>query len=658
MRRILIGLIALALLAGGGWLGFNLYAQHRVTADVEAAFDQIRGRGGKANHGKVAFDLMTRTLTVEDIAVEPGQQSQMHIKIAGVRAIGMRQADQGQFSADTIEFSGIEFAIDSAVGPSQMKAAYKIAQATIRDYTGAIGARALPPSNAITDLYRFGLEQFTSVSASAIEVPTIAATIVTKPDTAKPEGGDLTYSGLAMKNLRHGKVEATRADRFAFTFKTAQPGKSGQFTGELSNLVMSDFDAGSMLAALDPEKANDDGTHQMYRQVSAGPYTVTSGDVRLQIDSFAVDDIGVQPSKFRMAEMLAMLPQDQSAPPTPAQAREMMEKLAGFYEGLHVGRLEIGKTSIATPQGTGSINVVRFKDGEFAVEGVDTPSPQGQFKMERFALKSFSVTNLMRWAASLTTPGRAPSPDQMLGLFGVLAGAEVKGVAAPFKNSKKLVTIDTLSLDWGQLIGSIPSKAHVVAKFVTPTDPSDPKQLPLVLGGIDKLPIDLDLGATWTEQSNSFALAPATLDIGGIAKAQLRIALGNVPRGLFSADLAQVMGQAAQIEAGTIEFSLRDNGGVDSAAAQYARGQNVSREAARQALADSVRVHREEVAAANPDAGTAVDAIASFVGTPGQTLVIKLTPRAKVPLMQLMQLLQTDPQSALAQFRIEASTGL
>lgn len=34
------------------------------------------------------------------------------------------------------------------------------------------------------------------------------------------------------------------------------------------------------------------------------------------------------------------------------------------------------------------------------------------------------------------------------------------------------------------------------------------------------------------------------------------------------------------------------------------------------------------------------------------------TPRAKVPLMQLMQLLQTDPQSALAQFRIEASTGL
>ena len=115
--------------------------------------------------------------------------------------------------------------------------------------------------------------------------------------------------------------------------------------------------------------------------------------------------------------------------------------------------------------------------------------------MERFALKSFSTASLMRWAASLTTAGRAPSPDQMLGLFGVLAGAEIKGVTAPFKTTNKLVMIDTLSLDWGQLVGSIPSKAHVVAKFVTPADPSGPKQLPLIASGIDKLAIDLDLGA-------------------------------------------------------------------------------------------------------------------------------------------------------------------
>ena len=51
-------------------------------------------------------------------------------------------------------------------------------------------------------------------------------------------------------------------------------------------------------------------------------------------------------------------------------------------------------------------------------------------------------------------------------------------------------------------------------------------------------------------------------------------------------------------------------------------------------------------------------ALVSFVETPGQTLIIKLTPLAKVPALQLVQTLKTDPLIALTQFRIEASTGL
>ncbi|WP_247346414.1 MULTISPECIES: hypothetical protein [unclassified Bradyrhizobium] len=66
----------------------------------------------------------------------------------------------------------------------------------------------------------------------------------------------------------------------------------------------------------------------------------------------------------------------------------------------------------------------------------------------------------------------------------------------------------------------------------------------------------------------------------------------------------------------------------------------------------------EQISPANPEAGTAVDAVASFIETPGQTLVVKVTPRAKVPLMQLMQLFNADPEGTLAQFNIEASTGL
>ncbi|MET4215840.1 hypothetical protein ABIB00_001027 [Bradyrhizobium sp. LB14.3] len=655
MKRILIGLIVVAVVAAGGWFGFSLYAKHRVTAEIEAVFEQIRSGGGKASHGKVAFELTSRTLTIEDIAVEPAKQPQAHVKIAAIKGVGIRQVEETRFAADSIDISGFEVTLDE-VGPGKLKVSYKVPQLTMRDYVGPIHAQNAPTSGSLIDMYRFVLDQYANVTASSVIAPTLAVAF----DAGKSTGGsgEVAYSGLAIQKLGQGKIAAIKAERARFTINVSQPGKADKLTGELSDIIINDFDSTAIAAALDPLKANDDSYHRVYGKISSGTYVVTSTlGIRMQVDGVAITDMAVQPSKFRPAEILALLPTDSSVPPTPAQSREMLEKLAGFYEGLRVGKIEIGTMSMTTPQGTPRLRAIRYQEGEFALEGLDAPTPQGQIKMERFALKSLSIANLMRWAASLSHPGQPPSPDQMLGLFRVLAGAEIKGVSAPYKNTKKLVTIDTLSLDWGQMIGSIPSKVHAVAKMVMPTDPSDPKQITLMLSGIDKLAIDLDLGAAWTEQSNSFVLTPATLDIG-IAKVQLRIALSNVPREVFSTDPAQLMGQAARIEAVAFEFSVRDNGFVDSAVTQNARGRNVSRDAARQTLVDSVKAYRADIAAANPEAGTAVDAVASFIETPGQTLVIKVTPRAKVPLMQLMQLFNADPERTLAQFNIEASTGL
>lgn len=656
MKRILIGLIMAAVLGAGGWFGFNLYVQHRATSEVEAAFEQMRSGGGKASHGKITFELATRTLTIEDIDVEPANQPQAKIKIAGIKGTGVRLIDDARFSADSIDITGVEIAMDD-VGPGKLKVAYKVPQTTLRDYAGPLHVQNMPASSSLIDAYRFALVQFASVTATSVTVPSININF----DAGSSGGsGEVLYSGLALQNLGRGKVDAMKTDRATFTINVAQPGKADKLTGEISTLIVNDFDSTPILAALDPQASGVDSYRRVYRQISSGPYVLKSAlGLRMDIDGFAMEDIDVQPSRLRLFEMFAMLPQDKSAPPTQAQTRELMEKVAGFYDGIRVGKAEIGKTSIGTPQGTGKINAIRYRQGEFAIEGVDAPSPQGQFKMERFALKSFSMPNFMRWASGLSSPGQPPSPDQMLGLFRVLEGAEIKGVVSPYKNTRQSVTIDTISLNWGQLVGSIPSKANLVVKMVTPTDTANPALRPLIMAGVDKLAIDLDLGAAWTESSGAFALAPASIELGDLAKAQARFALANVPRGLFTTtNPVQAMGQAAQVETGALELSLRDSGVVDLVVAQFARMQNVSRDAARNAIVQTIRTQGERIAASNADVRMAVDALAGFVETSGQTLTIKLTPRAKVPLMQLMQLSQSDPESALAQFRIEASTGL
>ncbi|MBR0940764.1 hypothetical protein [Bradyrhizobium liaoningense] len=655
MKRILIGLIAAAVLAAGGWFGFNLYTQHRATAEVEAAFEQIRASGGKASHGKVAFELATRTLTIENINVEPAQPELANVKIAKVTAVGVRQPNEAHFSADSIDVSGVEVAF-TYTDRAKLKANCKIPQIIAHEFSGPTRAASAPLSGSIVDMYRFMLAQYATVSASSIMAPTIAVNV--DAGTGNAGGGDFVYSGLAVQNVNRGKIETAKTDRITYSLDVTQPGKPGKMTGELSGLAAYDFDASAVTAALDPQGSSDDSFHRIYRRISANSYVVTMAPgVRVKIDDVAIDDIAIRPSKFRMAEIMALMPADGSIP-TPAQSRDMIEKVADFFEGFQIGKAEIGKQTVETPQGTGKLNAFKYEQNRIALEGLDMPTPQGQLRMERFALKSFSAANLIRWAASLRTPGQPPSPDQMLGLFRVLEGAEIKGVVSPFKNTRQLITIDTISLNWGQLVGSIPSKANLVVKMVTPTDPSNPAQRPLIMAGVDKLAIDLDLGAAWTESSGAFALAPATIDLGNLAKAQARFALANVPRGVFTADPVQAMGQAAQIETGAIELSLRDSGVVDLVVAQFSRMQNVSRDAARSAIAEMIRAQGEKVTAANLDAKAAVDALAGFVETSGQTLTIKLTPLGKLPVVQLIDALNSEPIVALAQFRIEASTGL
>ena len=659
MVKILVGLAAAVVIAVGGYFGFEFYTQHRITSEVETAFEQIRATGGKASHGKVSFDLKSRTLTIADIATESASQPPVRLKIAGVTASGVSQPDTGRFSADSVETSDIEISAN-IVGPAGGSLSYKMPRIVMKDYSGPAGLQRPSAPASVIEMYRSALEQFAAVSATSISVPSITGTV----NFGTALSGDFAYSGTALQDIKGGKIAMMQVERANFTVNTQQAGKADKMTGEIANLSSRDFDANAAAAILDPQKANDDRYYSFYGKTSGGPYTVTSAlGLRIRIDQMTVDGVGARPSRLQLPALLAMIQAAGAASPTPAQTREMIDKMAALYEGMRIGTAEMRGLSAETPQGPFKLSAIRFnledgKIGEFAVEGLDTNTPKGPIKLGRFALKSLDIANFMRISAQFANPAQPPSPEQIAGLFPLIQGVEIKGVTAPFKNTGKFVNLDGFDLNWGQFVGPIPSKARLTAKMTMPVDATDPPMKPLVAAGLDKLTADGDIGLEWTETGRSFVVEVPKLEVSELLKASARVSLANVPRQLFSANAAQAIGAAAQIEAGAIELTVRDLGIVDCGIVEYARAHNVSRDAARQAIADSVRASSQDVATANPDAADAVQALARFVESPGQTLVIKLTPRGKVPGMQLFQLLKTDPLIALAQFRVEASTGL
>lgn len=666
MMKIIIGVLAALVIAAGGYFGFELYVQQRIAADVEAAFTTVRASGAKASHGKVAFNLWSRTVTIADISGDFATEPPSSVKIGSITATGVSQPEAGRFAASRIEAADVE--ASGTIGTrTGLHASYQVPRIEISEYAGPAGPMRPLNSSAPVDIYRFAMEHFATVTAKSVVAPTLSVKFGAAGSTAVAGAGDYTYTGLALRDIKDGKIAASTVELVSFTTAMSAGGKTESFSGEASNLAAYDFDAAAMLVVLDPAHASDDKYYRAYRQMTVGAYTATLPQgLKMRIDGFTVDDVGLRPSRLQFPQLMAII---EAAPPpgttpTPEQTRDLLGKVAGIYEGIRIGGIEMRGLSMDTPQGAFKLATIKLanlengKIAELAIEGLDAKAPEGPVKIGRFALKGLDVANLIRASIQFAASPQKPAPEQLAALMLLLEGAELANLVAPYKKTGKPVNIDTLNVSWGQFVGPIPTRARVTVKMNGPVDTNDPDPFKmLAMAGIDTASINFDLGAAWTENARAFALEPATLDIGNVLTASARLSLANVQRGTFSLNPLQFAIMAAQIEAGPIEIAVRDTGGIDLAVAQQARQQNVSREDARRAITDTIRESAMKMASANPDVMAVAGALTRFVENPKGTLTIKLTPRGRVGMMQIIESLKTGPVAALARFQVEATAG-
>jgi hypothetical protein len=354
MMKILGGVVAAIAIVVGGFFGFEFYTQHRIASEVDAAFEQIRATGGKASHGKVSFDLLSRTFTIADITGQSAAQPAVSFKIGSVTASGVGQPDAARFSADNIKITDLELGLEMPT-ETMLNLTYKAPLIAVRDYSGPASAPRLPASSSLTDLYRVGFELVANVSAASVTIPSLTGTM---KFSAAVQGGagsaEFTYSDFVMEVLKQGRIASMKTSEAVFSF--AQPaGMTKPITGTLADFAAYDADFSVMAAIFDPQKANDDKYYRVYRQITTGAYTIKLDPLlNMRIDEFTVDDVAMRPSRLQLPALMAMTPPPGGRPPTPAQTREMLEKMAGVYEGVHIGNTGMRGLSVETPQARSS----------------------------------------------------------------------------------------------------------------------------------------------------------------------------------------------------------------------------------------------------------------------------------------------------------------
>ncbi len=671
MRKAIIATCAAALfIAAGAYFGSDLWAQFRTKNDVEAVFNAFRTTFTTATHGKIAIYRATRSVKVPDVVLQTADKTTT-IKMAEVIGVGTRGPTGGRVGAGRIEITDWELTTTIA-GQDGPTVSYKAPKIIIEAFSGPAALPVKVDPTSPIDVTRGCLEYVAASSANSITIPKLVATVApaSNSEQASPLGPvEYTYTDIVFRSIGNRRVAEITTDRVTATTEIAGPGP-GSFAMAMANFKLADFNFDGPIALLDPAKANDDSYIAMYGQSSVGPIEIRSAKGGgLKIEGFAFDGIAIRPSKLSWSKLMTIVgnaPKPGTSP-APEKVAEMLDTVAGFYEGIRINKMEMRNLVTDVPQ-TPSVKIaaMRFSNfengrlGEFAIEGIDgSAGPKEPIHVGRFALKGLRFAEFMRQAGKLASNGPAtPSVAQSLILFSMLEGIEFKDIVGsnPLDPSQQ-VRIDNFEFAWGKFVGPIPTTIRLTTKMTLPTSLADPSVRSMLSdAGMQSMTSSSDIGLAWDEASQTLTLSPALIEIENAFSFSAKFAINNVTRDAFSIDMTQAMAAANLMEIGPLEISLRDTGAVKTALQQYAKKKNLSVDDARKEITDNVKEQAKDQAQQFPDAQQVADAIVQFIEKPGSTLSIKVTPKGKVNVNQVFGAASADPTAMSNMFAVEAKT--
>jgi len=387
-----------------------------------------------------------------------------------------------------------------------------------------------------------------------------------------------------------------------------------------------------------------------------------SKDTTVRVADLFLENISFAPAANLVGQFAAVVDAISHANTPAMSTQEIMAKVAEGVGGIQIDKLEMREVSVDKETNTLRLNVVnlsKLKNGKFSdliLEGLSLAPPDPAVHANRVILTGFDVVGLLRKLAQSDTIAQSSTTRRVGEFLTVLGGIEVEDLTFPDERAGqrpgRQVRIESIQATWGQFVGWVPTTIHLVAQGTIPIAPSDQGPLKsLHEAGQNSYSFIVEISGRWTASSQTFVVAPVVVEIANLFSVSAILAIDNVSSGIFLNNATDFSAAADILEAGTMELSIHDSGGVDLLIGQIAKDRNVSIDAVRKEIVENM--HNRLQSEGNTDLLRFAGPFSEFIGTPGATVKIILTPKGRVPILRAVESLKTKPDGLLSQFNIE-----
>jgi hypothetical protein len=646
MRKSLIALPVLALVAAGGYFGLDTYAQHEGERQVEEIFLDLAIAGVMADHGTVDFDLPSRRLEVADIKLyAPGTDG---VRIGRLAASGLWLSSNGRIRADRIELANVAY--DEPGAPAGgIKTTFRASSMVVGDYDGP--ASPAPSGTAPGPFLLSFLEtaSATSLAASQVSIETGAGQ-GRDAFAVRLDLGETRLSGIV--NGRVANVEIGLSTLFL-----EEPGiKSGYFAkNDVARTVIRNIDVAALAFLADPARRDaENAAHTLFESIEAYDSTIMSDGGNVQkLGKMSIGKLAVWPAGLRLEQLVAgfmrkvdleargrKLPDDEMA--------ALLTDLISFRDAVDWNGLAIENVTAKGPDQLDlAIRTVRVDQmvGElpaiFAVEGVSGILRTGQpVKAERVAFTGTGAEEAGKPGVEAASGAVAiGDPATALRQLSSVRGVQAHGVVVG-STPDDLLQVDELQLDTSDYLDFMPSKMAVHLRMSAPAALLAASQPPFpVLAALGMPRVALSFDGTFDLDADDRTLAVApSLAIDGAFSSTLKLNLDDVDPTFFTAAKdVETSGKMLAFRLTGLEFTLEDAGIYQLKLTQLARDGGVQENDIRLPLLQQADSIGGSFVSAKPDLAPARKAIMEFLSNPRGKLAVRITPKGSLPLAALAQ---------------------